>query len=314
MPINLALNFSAAQIIDLRLIISCFALLISLYVLYRTIKHDGIIRENNINKILTDSWVLMGGDYSSMTIRNFNDRSSLNRANDQINACMKMNKKYWRVHHLKGIYYLGKDTSTDRKMSIQYFENALKFNKNSESLLYLGILYKIDKDYDQAKQYYLEAMKIGSKNTLTHNNLGELYEVLGNDDEAKKQYMEALEIDQKYTITHLNLGVFFQKIGRFDESEKHYRKAISIDENCAETYHEYGNLLSQRGRDEAAQIQYRKAYDNKLKCHHFYNHYGYLLEKLGKLTDAKRYYEEALTLAPEYTSASDNLKRLMTNL
>lgn len=63
---------------------------------------------------------------------------------------------------------------------------------NVYGLFNLGLIFENDKNYEEAKKYYLMAIKLGDLNSIV--NLGILYDNEENYEEAKKYYLMAIKL------------------------------------------------------------------------------------------------------------------------
>lgn len=110
----------------------------------------------------------------------------------------------------------------------------------------LGFLHSLTKRNDEAKLYYLEALRIKRLRlpendpslALTLNELGIIYEQEGNYTAAASSYLEAREIwgsslgktHERYGWVQLNLGKLYEKTGRDDEALSCLSEALRIKE------------------------------------------------------------------------------------
>jgi TPR repeat protein len=90
--------------------------------------------------------------------------------------------------------------------------------------LYYGEYYKIKKDYEQMKKYYLIA--IGKGNDIAMNNLGLHYYIVKKDyEQMKKNLLMAIEKGNSNAM--YNLGYYCQNIEKdYDQMKKYYLMAI----------------------------------------------------------------------------------------
>jgi len=132
----------------------------------------------------------------------------------------------------------------------EYFEKALEVRRRLNDNIGISIDYKrfgdfyaFKKEYNEAIEYYSEAIRIGPDYAAAHNNLGNLLYDLKRYDEAEQGYSEAIRIDPDYAKAHYNLGNLLYDLKRYDEAEQEYREAIRIDPDYAKAHHNLGNLL-----------------------------------------------------------------------
>jgi tetratricopeptide (TPR) repeat protein len=120
-----------------------------------------------------------------------------------------------------------------------YFNNNIREIDNDIECLYYGIYYKINKNYELMKKYYLMAIENNAthSNSYAMNNLGSYYYDIEKDyDLMKKYYLMAIEKGNCNAMD--NLGYYYENI------EKDYNKAIKIYEKLVELNNSKGyNLI-----------------------------------------------------------------------
>jgi len=90
--------------------------------------------------------------------------------------------------------------------------------------LYYGVYYKIKKNYEQMKKYYLVAIEKGCCDAI--NNLGFYYKEIEKDyEQMKKYYLMAIEKGNMNAMN--NLGVYYQNVEKdYEQMKKYYLMAI----------------------------------------------------------------------------------------
>jgi tetratricopeptide (TPR) repeat protein len=89
--------------------------------------------------------------------------------------------------------------------------------KNSNAALQLGSAYFEARRYDDAIEWYVQALTIDPKNTDASAELGLTYYFVGQTDRALRQFETSLEIDPRHAKTLLNKGMVLA-FGRQDLS------------------------------------------------------------------------------------------------
>jgi tetratricopeptide (TPR) repeat protein len=84
---------------------------------------------------------------------------------------------------------------------------ADKDPKNAEPRIQLGNLYFDAERYDQAIEWYTQALKLAPKNVDVSTDLGVSYYYANQPDKALTQFDQSLKLDPKHTKTILNVGV-----------------------------------------------------------------------------------------------------------
>ena len=84
---------------------------------------------------------------------------------------------------------------------------AEKDPKNAEPRIQLGNLYFDAERYDQAIEWYSQALKLVPKNVDVSTDLGVSYYYANQPDKALSQFDQSLKLGPKHTKTILNVGV-----------------------------------------------------------------------------------------------------------
>lgn len=109
-------------------------------------------------------------------------------------------------------------------------------------------------------------------------------------------------------------ALVFHSQNRFSEVELLYRQIHEVSPHHAETLHRLGELaFSQNRYPDALQfiedsLKYQN--DNSVYC----NNYGVVLQKLNRAEDARKAFEKAILLQPNYSDALANLASLFLSL
>jgi Tfp pilus assembly protein PilF len=88
----------------------------------------------------------------------------------------------------------------------------------------LGIISAGQRQYDQAENYFYQALKCQERNTVAMNWLGYLSSVKKDFSAASNWYSRAIAIDPKYAEAHLNLAMLYEtNLNRPKAALDHYR-------------------------------------------------------------------------------------------
>ena len=95
----------------------------------------------------------------------------------------------------------------------------------------LGIAYVNLREFSEAREILLTALKINICNRDTRFYLGRAYYGTGNLDQAIRQTEKALEIEPDNPETHFTLGLYYDKKGWTDMAVAEYRETRRLDQN-----------------------------------------------------------------------------------
>jgi tetratricopeptide (TPR) repeat protein len=188
-------------------------------------------------------------------------------------------------------------------------------NMRANNLNDLGLLLLLNNQGKEAKQSYLEAIEIYTKNNdqkglaYSYGNLGHLYEKSSDYDSAfffQVKAMKALELIKDLdgmALIHENLGSIYEDKEQYDIAYLHFSKALErfkVNGNASmliDAYNNMGDVLRKTGRYQEALVYTQKAVQlsNKTKA---YSRLSSAYRDLGKTynflnkTDSTFFYLE----------------------
>jgi CHAT domain-containing protein len=215
-----------------------------------------------------------------------------------------------------GIYYKNKG---EAKKAIQYYEKAIAIagetNDKSELAntlnnignIYLGNL----ADYDKAKKYFMEALKIKREignsqfDAVIIGNIGICYKNQGDYYMALKYFMAAMKTAEKINNTPMiaknssDIGTIYTELGEYERALPYYEKAVSIWDSVSDFKLKVETLMNlavnygRTGHFSKADSIYKLALKNarKTELKHFE---GDILLNLGSLNADINDYQVAL--------------------
>jgi len=246
-------------------------------------------------------------------------------------------------------YYIQKQYDNARKVFNQGFtlldtksfflnrkEKEVQINKGN-LYLNLGSVSEKLKEYSDAKDYYIKALKIFEKfqmvpnEAVVNHNIGVLLLSQKLFAEAK-DYFEKLLFTSKQHLSnkmlgdlYLNLGSVFKGLVKFTDAKNFYKKALKIfvlDNNVqgqGEVYQDMGLVLVDQKKYKDA----KNNYENVLKCFvqvndahnqgRVYQHLGIVLTEENGYSAAKNYYKKALNIFEKFQDFG-SLGQVHTNL
>jgi tetratricopeptide (TPR) repeat protein len=121
--------------------------------------------------------------------------------------------------------------------------------------------YRNDED-TQAREAFLQAVKLDPELAEAHFRLGLAYDALGQEQEAEAAYKKAIETYKKYLTAngneedgeaHYNLGQTYAGLHLYTEAVREYRQATRLKPDDAGIYYDLGLALMRLAQyDEAA--------------------------------------------------------------
>jgi len=127
--------------------------------------------------------------------------------------------------------------------------NAVLSNK-------LGIAYHQMLQFDMARKYYVQAIKLNPKYAEAINNLGTIYYARKQYRRAIGQYNKAIKLAPTSASIYSNLGTAEFSRKKYKEASEAYQQALSLDPEVFEHRNASGTLLQERNVEERAKFHY----------------------------------------------------------
>lgn len=116
------------------------------------------------------------------------------------------------------------------------FEYVLHFHKGKEhekerveTLNSYGIFLAALEKTSEAKDQFMEAMKLDPKDPTAFINIANLYSETGNSKLALEFYLKAKNLDNKNARLHYNLGLLYLEEGKTEEAKNEFTETLKID-------------------------------------------------------------------------------------
>ncbi len=227
----------------------------------------------------------------------FLKNNKINEAKKNFLKSSDIDKEFIDPH--KNLFQLYMKTK-DLKSAIEKGKKIidLELNKNPLSYFNLAYAYDLNKDLKKAVKLYkiTESLNFKEKKIL-FNNLAKCYLSLKKINEAKNYYLKALKFDPNDKVILNNLLILFLRIGDEYNSEYFFKKAKKIDENYIEfqlNRSEY--FLSKNKIDEA--IKNLEIIIKNKKNYIAYTKLAKIYSMLNNNKKAIEIIDEALTFFP----------------
>ena len=97
-------------------------------------------------------------------------------------------------------------------------------------------------NFKLALKYLEEIIKVEPSDENNYNFKGIILQSMNKSEEARQSWVEALKINPKYFDPYFNLGNSFMNEGNFKLAKENYEKAITNDPNNFNVYFNLGHL------------------------------------------------------------------------
>lgn len=164
--------------------------------------------------------------------------------------------------------------------------------------------YVMQNKYDEAKQYYLQALKISSSLTAMRN-LGHIYLENG--------------FDQNIHIINQPVDLIYNEALRMLQAQDYYSAAFYLNEVLAQenahvsAYNRIAELYVLYGKPEVAKQYLQQLEADELADADTYYIYGYIFSTENNYQAAIEYLNKALSIDPNHPAAIQLLQKLPTN-
>jgi len=160
-----------------------------------------------------------------------------------------------------------------------------------------------------------ETLKHTKNNFIAHCNYGLALYYQGNYKEAKEHFLDAIRIFPKFIEARLNLGMTLEKENDFEGAYEQYRIVISQRQDLPFAWKSLAKAAMQIGKTEEAMQAVLKAIElNPDSDAELYFIAGYLASSLSKPAEAITYYRKSLELNPSQPIVLNNLAWLLATL
>lgn len=200
----------------------------------------------------------------------------------------------------------------DRAGAEREWRAALAISPESALILTnLGLVYKSEKRFHEAIEYFKRALSSKPKYTSAHLLLSETYLEMGMTELAER-HLRATVLLSPLNIQGWNrLGGLYLQRGEVARAEEHFAKSVASQPNAA-GYNNLGDISFNRGNWEAAERDYQRALSLDSLDRHAHFQLARLYDAAHRTSDALREYKAGLLMHPTNSEAQTAVKRLQS--
>jgi Flp pilus assembly protein TadD len=189
-----------------------------------------------------------------------------------------------------------------------------KAPRDAEVLYLLGTAYGQALQFEEAKKYLSQALRLNPKHVETMNNLGLVLKGMKEPREALVHYRRALELSPDYADAHNNAGHSLEFLNELDEAEQHLRRALELQPDHADAYCNLGLVLYKKDRFAEAAAYFKRGLDLRHDHAMSWNYLGSIYKTWGRLELALECLDRAVALDPEDYAACNNRGSILEEL
>ena len=197
----------------------------------------------------------------------------------------------------------------------QFFAQALKDDPRSAEALYgLGSAYLQQQKTTEARDCFQRALRLHATypGTLPNcwNNLGILAARERNFEQAIDYFQNALKIDPEHSIALQNLGSAYRQKKDWPRAKSALERALALNPDDPEANYSLGMVYAQENDAARAYEYLQKAIAAKPVYPEALNNLGILYLRTRRPEQAIQSFEQSIQVAPEYDQAYLNLARV----
>ena len=172
-----------------------------------------------------------------------------------------------------------------------------------------------ERDWNKAKQVYLQALALRSDNPDVHYGMATVCFQLRELPNAALHFKEASRLDPLRSGAFINLGAVLNLMQQYEDAVTMLRRGLQLDPTRVEGYYNLGVVYRNLGKDDLAIQAYREALRLNPRMADAQLNLANLLMAREQFRQALRHYELALKLRPNWPKAIDGIaeaKDMMT--
>jgi len=181
---------------------------------------------------------------------------------------------------------------------------------NAEGYYNLGTLNLRKNNFDAARHYLEQTLKLRPNYPEAWNNLGMMAAQQGHADEAVQDFQQSLALRPAYAIALLNLGNVYRRQGEFAKAREALSQALALQPDDPEANYSLGMFYAQQNDLPRAADYLKKAAALRPAYPEALNNLGILFVREQDYPEAEAKFRECIRVAPAFDQSYINLARL----
>jgi len=136
--------------------------------------------------------------------------------------------------------------------AIEEFKKLVEIEGSARSYAFLGLSYRDVGRFDEAKQYFLQGLKLDPHNTACLFNLGFIAERQGDSSDAEAMFQQALRSNPDFSDALLELANLRISAGKLSEAADLLRKFVRVSRDPATGYYKLAKIERSLHQTDAA--------------------------------------------------------------
>lgn len=206
----------------------------------------------------------------------------------------------------KQLHQLGKI----REAQELYLQLIEEDNNNIKLNFLIGTSFLQLKNYQQAKIYLNNSIKIDSNIPHIYNSRGIVHSKTKEFQDAINDFNKAILLKENFLEAYLNKGIVLKNIKKFEDSFKCFEECLKIESQNPKVYFNLGNLFTEFGKYQEAKNAYDKAIFFNDKYAEAYDYRGDVMRELSKINQDDKYFELSIEDSENAYKINKNLNYL----
>ena len=214
--------------------------------------------------------------------------------------------KIWGVLQLKFRIYVGKverlwhhEQTLKNKQKRKSTASTANARVAAESLAQQGEQWLQNKDYEQAEELFIEAIKLDVKCQPAYRGLGYTYLAKGQLAEAKETFQFLLQLNPHDDVAIVKLGEICENQGQLEEAIGYFQRAVLENDNLSTRFYHLAELLLKVKQPETAQEAVVQAVELEPKNPKYLDLLIEIAIICGNAAFAEKSYQELRLVNPE---------------
>lgn len=157
------------------------------------------------------------------------DKGEISKAKRDFHKATEINQNFYEAWIQLGLLA----AKEGKSLAIDYYQNALDANPDSEEALYnMGMYYQKNDKTEKAINTYNRLLDKNPQNDKGYYNIGYIHLTqTGNYQKAEQNFRQALDINSSNIDAVYNLGSALEQQEKYDEARKQYEKTLEMQAN-----------------------------------------------------------------------------------
>lgn len=185
------------------------------------------------------------------------------------------------------------------KNGTSLWDSVIKNHPSSRAYSARATIFRKEKNYDKAIEYYTEAIRMNVIDHESYNNRANIYMDINKFDQAYSDYKNAIRIKPDYHIAFDNIGSLLARKNQFDSAIFYLNKAIQLQPDYHPAYSNRALCYMSLKRYPEAITDWHKVLQYEPDAADVVNTIGLCTRLIGKFQEAIPFINRAIEMDPQ---------------